>query len=53
LFGTKKDIDYIEADKTTLLKETLNIDETTLQQYKETLLSFWDEIPERSYSNEL
>jgi hypothetical protein len=38
---------------TTLLEETLNINETTLQQYRDVLLSFWDEIPEQNYSNEL
>lgn len=53
LFEREKDIDYMDTYKTTLLEETLNIDQTTLQQYKEALLSFWDEIPERNYSNEL
>lgn len=53
LFEKKKDIDYMDTYKTTLLEETLNIDQTTLQQYKEALLSFWDEIPERNYSEEL
>ncbi len=53
LFEKEKGIDYMETYKTTLLEETLNIDETTLQQYKEALLSFWDEIPERNYNIEL
>ena len=43
----------METYNTTLLEETLTIDETTLQEYKEALLSFWDETPERSYSKEL
>ncbi|MBM4137663.1 MAG: hypothetical protein FJ241_12670 [Nitrospira sp.] len=53
LFKKDNDIDYMEVYKTTLLEETLNIDETTLQNYKDALLSFWDEIPERNYSQEL
>ncbi len=53
LFKQEDKIDYLTTFKTTLLEETLNINETTLQRYKETLLSFWDEIPERNYSDEL
>jgi hypothetical protein len=53
LFDKEKIIDYIDTFNTTLLEETLSIDETTLQHYKEAVLSFWDEIPERSYSEEL
>ena len=53
LFKQEDKIDYITTFKTTLLEETLNINETTLQRYKETLLSFWDEIPEQNYSDEL
>jgi hypothetical protein len=53
LFKKDNDIDYMEIYKTTLLEETLNIDETTLQNYKKALLFFWDEIPERNYSEEL
>ncbi len=53
LFKKDNDIDYMEVYKTTLLEETLNIDETTLQNYKKALLFFWDEIPERNYSKEL
>jgi hypothetical protein len=43
----------METFKTTLLEETLSIDEKTLQNYSEALLYFWDEIPERNYSDEL
>ena len=53
LFKQEGGIDYIETFKTTLLEETLNIDEMTLQNYRDALLSFWDEIPERNYSEEL
>ncbi|MBA4348703.1 MAG: hypothetical protein C0415_01755 [Thermodesulfovibrio sp.] len=53
LFKQEGEVDYMEAYKTTLLEETLNINEVTLNDYREALLSFWDEIPERNYSNEL
>ncbi len=53
LFEREKDIDYMDTYKTTLLEETLNINETTLHNYKEDLLSFWNEIPERNYSKDL
>lgn len=53
LFEKEKDIDYMDTYKTTLSKETLNINQMTLQQYKEALLSFWDEIPERNYSKDI
>jgi hypothetical protein len=52
LFDKEKNIDYMESYNTTLLEETLNINETTLQQYRDILLSFWDKIPERNYSSE-
>lgn len=45
LFKQEDDIDYMKTFKTTLLEETLNIDEKTLQNYREALLSFWDKIP--------
>jgi hypothetical protein len=51
LFKREGEVDYMEVHKTTLLKDTLNINEVTLNVYKEALLSFWDEIPERNYSN--
>jgi hypothetical protein len=53
LFKQEDGTDYMKTFKTTLLEETLNINETTLQNYRDALLSFWDEIPERSYNTEL
>jgi len=53
LFKQEDGIDYMKTFKTTLLEESLNINVMTLQKYKEALLTFWDEIPERSYSDEL
>jgi len=44
--------ELIELYRTSLLEQVLNIDETTLQDYKDALLSFWEKIPERNYSNE-
>jgi hypothetical protein len=52
-FNENEHIDFMEIEKTTLLKETLVIDQTTLENYRDALLSFWDEIPERNYSDEL
>ena len=51
LFNQKYGIDHMKTFKTTLLEETLSIDEKTLKNYNKALLSFWDEIPERSYSD--
>ncbi len=45
--------DYMKTFKATLLEETLSIDEKTLQNYSKALLSFWDKIPERNYSDKL
>jgi len=53
LFKQEDGIDHMKTFKTTLLEETLNINEMTLQNYSEAFLSFWDEIPERNYSDEL
>lgn len=53
LFKQEDGTDHMEIFKTALLEETLNINEITLQNYKEALLNFWDEIPERNYSDEL
>ncbi len=53
LFKQEDGIDHMKTFKTTLLEETLNLNEITLQSYREALLSFWDEIPERNYSDEL
>lgn|GEM_PF-633413 len=35
----------------TLLNESLNIDEKTLSDYTDNLMSFWDNLPERSFSS--
>jgi len=48
LFKQEDGIDHMKTFETTLLEETLNIDEKTLQNYSKVLLSFWDEIPERN-----
>ena len=53
LFKQEDNIDYMKTFKTTLLEKTLNINEMTLKSYRKALLSFWDEIPERNYSDEL
>jgi len=53
LFKQEDGTGYMKTFKTTLLEETLNINEMTLQNYREALLSFWDEIPERNYSGEI
>ena len=53
LFKQEATFDYMEIYKTTLLQETLNINDVTLNCYREALLSFWDEIPERNYSDAL
>ncbi len=53
LFKQEDGTDYMKTFKTTLLEETLSINEMTLQSYGKALLSFWDEIPERNYSDEL
>jgi len=50
--GNFTKVDLIELYRTSLLEEVLNIDETTLKDYKEALLSFWENIPERNYSSE-
>lgn len=52
LFEEGKHIDFFEIYKTTLLEETLSIDQMTLEKYKEALLSFWDELPERNFSDD-
>lgn len=53
LFKQEDGIDHMKTFKTTLLEETLNINEMTLQNYTEALLSFWDKILERNYSDGL
>jgi hypothetical protein len=53
LFKKEDGKNHVTIFKTTLLEETLNIDETTLNNYRDALLFFWDEILERNYSDEL
>jgi len=48
LFKQEDGIDHMKTFKTTLLEETLNINEMTLHSYRDALLSFWDEIQERN-----
>lgn len=45
--------DYLELYRSTLLEETLAIDDQTLRAYVHAVSSFWDELPERSFSDEL
>lgn len=52
MFKQEAEVDYMDAYRTTLMEETLNITDITLNNYREALLSFWDEIPERNYSSE-
>jgi hypothetical protein len=53
LLGEERHIDSMDTYRTTLLNETLALDQISLAKYKEALLSFWDELPERNYSDEL
>ena len=53
IFKNDSDINYIDLYKTTLLKETLNVNEETMADYRDALLKCWDEIPERNYSEAL
>jgi len=54
LFNRKNsDIDFNLPLDTTLLEETLNIDQELFNKYADNLIAFWDELPERSFSNEL
>ena len=50
--GSVVDVELVELYRTSLLEEALNIDETTLQDYKDALLSFLENIHERNYSDE-
>jgi len=49
LFITPEDRGFSNDMTTTLLEERLCIDENTLQDYVNSILSFWDELVERSY----
>ncbi len=37
---------------TTLLEETLNLNQDLFNKYADNIVDFWDELPERSYSDE-
>lgn len=45
--------DKLEFHYTTLLEETLNISNADFLKYYDTLIEFWDELPEIMYSDEL
>lgn len=45
--------DKLKFHKTTLLEETLNITNQDFDSYNKILVSFWDELPERMYSDRL
>ena len=45
--------DKLKFHKTTLLEETLNITNKDFDTYYDILVSFWEELPERMYSDEL
>ncbi|OGO76911.1 MAG: hypothetical protein A2Y23_08770 [Clostridiales bacterium GWB2_37_7] len=45
--------DKLKFHKTTLLEQTLNITNKDFDMYYNALVSFWDEIPERMFSEEL
>lgn len=47
------DDDKLKFHKTTLLEETLNITNKDFDMYYNVLVSFWGELPERMYSDEL
>jgi hypothetical protein len=52
LFKQGQNFIHIEVHNSTLIDETLDISGNTLKEYTEALLTFWDEIPERSHSKE-
>ncbi|KON10978.1 hypothetical protein FDF50_11995 [Clostridium botulinum] len=45
--------DKLEFHYTTLLEETINISNEDFLRYHDTLIEFWNELPERMYSDEL
>ena len=53
MFKKQDTIDLMELYKTTVLAETLDLTDTTFDTYCRSVLAFWDELPERSYSDEL
>ena len=52
-FKDQNGIDLFGLYNTTLLHITLNIDDKSLEYYRVATETFWNEIPERCYSNEL
>lgn len=48
-----EEFDLLNMYNTTLLEEVLNISEKDYYSYCEILLFFWDELPERMYSDKL
>ena len=52
-FRTQDQIDLFELYRTTLLEITLDVNEKTLEEYKNGLIAFWEDLPERCYSDEL
>ena len=47
------DIDLMELCKTTVLADTLDLSDKTFRKYYQSVLSFWDELPERNFSDNL
>lgn len=45
-------IDMLDLYKTTLNEKVLNLDDKEIEVYCEALIRFWDELPERMYSEE-
>jgi hypothetical protein len=52
-FRYQDDIDLFDLYKTTLLEKSLQIDEDTLKIFKDSVVLFWNQLPERCYSNEI
>lgn len=48
-----EDIDLLKLCKSTLLKQVININEKIFYKYCDILIEFWDELPERMYSDEI
>ncbi|XFO65318.1 hypothetical protein SPSIL_014270 [Sporomusa silvacetica DSM 10669] len=44
--------DKLEFYKSSLLEETLNLSNNDFEEYYNTLIAFWDELPERMFNNE-
>jgi hypothetical protein len=45
-------IDMLDLYKTTLNEKVLSLDDKEIEVYCEALIRFWDELPERMYSEE-